>query len=731
MGDYRTIASGDFHDTSIWEVWDGFSWSPAGVKPGSGNSIFIDQGHEVRLVQQEEVHHVYLFSAALPGRKLNLQTFELHVYGFLSGMQKVGGLFAVNSVTNATLDWIYPETGKIVFKGSSRTVVDRASWSANTTNSRYTVVFDPDPGQTLVVNSAFKANAFIIQSGTVRQTVNTAGIPACSTFSFNNQTVFNGTGPYGDFIIEPGARLISDCSAPLASMIQRSGTVPGLLFELKAGASLFLTGNDPLLDVAQVQLNGNVYYSAVAGTQRMLRNSLPASTLPKTYHNLLLENNGIKIFQDSVFIDGDLAVLSGPVPNHGNGFVRFFGSGVQQIVGDGLVFFDLEISKQGGSLRVSNDLNIQRFFYMKDGLLDFQGVDLRINESGLGALLYKGGTWLNLHRIFYSNIPTVLTASNATFPLEDVYQGGIRRIRLVGDSPGGDLQLSYVEIPGANWNPNFSDSDGTPILYQLNSYVEFSGLNPGSSTIELLMSAENLVVDQVEDLRIVSNGQAAPGTNLLAVDVDTLWARREIPFSLLDNQSFTIGSYRVLSVLPLQWKSQAALWKDGMVKIRWETFDEENTAFFIIRKSVGGVDKFEEVGRVEALGQATNAYEFTYALRQPARRTFFQLEQLDKDGQGSFSRVFRLEGVSNYIQMESFKSYPNPYTQGPLIIELPNDWALEKTNLKVIDAKGFILFYGALKDFDATHILGLVGSGVYIFSLEEEGVSVSFKLVKK
>lgn len=731
IGDYRTVTSGDYQDIAIWEVWDGVSWIAASVKPGSGNSIFIDQGHEVRLVQQEEAHHVYLFSAASPGRKLNLQSFELHIYGALRGMQKIGELFAINTVSNATLDWIYPETGKLVFKGASRIVVDRSSWSANTTNSRYTVVFDPDPGQTLTVNSAFKANQFIIQSGTVIQTVNTAGIPACSTFSYNNQAIFNGAGPYGDFIVESGATFVSECSAPLASIIQRSASVPGALFHLKAGASMFLLGNEPLIDVVTFQLEGNVYYSAGTGVQRMLRNTMSNATIPKHYHNLLFENGAQKILQDSIFLDGDLAVLTGDFPQHGAGYIQFYGDAQQQLVGTELRLFDLELSKTAGSLRFSGDLYVERFLYMREGVMDFEGADLYLNESASGGLRQFEGIWANLHRLFYLNLPPILTPTNATFPLKDIFQGGIRRFRLVGESPGGNLELQYLEIPGANWDPGFNDTDGTPILYQLNSYVALSGLSSGTESVVVSMSAENLIVDQVEDLRIVSNGQAAPGNNLIAIDNDTLWARRELPFSLLNNQTFTIGSYRVLSILPLRWQSKSARWADGVVTLTWETLDEKNTSHFNIRKSIGGVNAFERIGTVQAKGLSVNEYEWDYALRLPHERIFFQMEQVDLDGVSTFSNVFRLEGVPAAFQESAIVYYPNPYKEGLLVIEVPPGWDRSGIFMKVSEVTGKVLYEGYLRDFDASIVFKNLMQGVYFFWLQGPDNSVkSFKLLK-
>jgi hypothetical protein len=269
LDDYRTIASGDYDNPAVWQTWNGTAWVAAITKPTQSNNIFIDQGHEIRLTANEAANHVYLFSASTPGRKLNLQTFELVVYGALRAMDKSTGVFTLNNGTSPLGNWIYPEQGRIVFKGFSRIVVDRASWSAQNQNSRYTVIFDPEPGEVLTVNSAFKANAFIIRTGTVVQTVNTVGMPACSTFSYNDQAIFNGTGPYGDFIIEPGATLISQCSHPLAQIIRRTESIPGAPFHVKPGGNLIFLGNDPTLDVADFRMEGNVYYRSNSGTQRL------------------------------------------------------------------------------------------------------------------------------------------------------------------------------------------------------------------------------------------------------------------------------------------------------------------------------------------------------------------------------------------------------------------------------------------------------------------------------
>src|SRR5690606_29134210 len=186
---YRTalavVGIGDWDDPTTWEVWDGTLWTSASVPPDRNNDVFIEKDNEVRLRQTQEVGNLYLFAGTDAGKKLNLQVYDLDVYGALRCFTKTGETYTIFSSTSLTEDWIYPETGNIVLKGATRTVVDRSSWSGGNGQSRFGVVFNPDPGETLTVNAVFKASSFVVKTGTIYQTVNFDGTPATSSFSFN------------------------------------------------------------------------------------------------------------------------------------------------------------------------------------------------------------------------------------------------------------------------------------------------------------------------------------------------------------------------------------------------------------------------------------------------------------------------------------------------------------------------------------------------------------------
>ncbi|SMD42374.1 Por secretion system C-terminal sorting domain-containing protein [Aquiflexum balticum DSM 16537] len=736
VGDFRTVASGDFDNISIWEVWNGTDWQPAGGKPSMGNNIFIDFQNEIRLTGNESVNTVYFNAEGSTGNKINLQIYAMEVFGSFRLMVRSGSDYVTvgNSAAMTLNDWIYPVTGEVIFKGSSRNVVDRSSWSAQNTRSKFTVIFDPDPGETLTVNAALKSTGFIIQSGTVFQTLNSDGIPACSTFSFNDQPLFNGTGPFGDFIIEPGATLISEChGSPNPQIIRRTNAIPANLFHLKPGGNLVLLGNEPVMDAANFLFEGNVYYRSNSGNQRLVRTSLAGSGNPKTYNNLLFENASNKLLPDSVFLRGDFARLSGGDILEGPTYLKFEGSGIQQVVNWQMDLQQIEVNKPSGRVVLSSDLRAKSNFFMKQGQVVFNGFDLFVNTSGSGILEFMGGRWLNLHRLHYQNIPVVLNSTNATFPFEDTYQGGIRKIQLRGNSPGGNLSIRFIEIPGANWDPMFDDSDGTPILYQLKSYFEFSDLSPSTEDIEMRISAENLIVDDVDDIRIVSNGIAAPGSHLPGTEPDTLWARRDLQFGALNGVTFTVGSYRTLSILPVTWLDFQALWKNGETQISWSTAKESDNKRFLIYRSLNGLDNYHLVGEVLSKGnsETVQQYSFSYVEKLTSANVYFRIKQVDQNGEGSYGKVFRLEGFKNPVLESNLRLWPNPYTSGPIHISVPDNLNKRLVELKIFDSMGHIHYSGSFAEGQLEQILESLHPGLYLLELSDNKERHLLRFVKK
>ncbi len=128
---------------------------------------------------------------------------------------------------------------------------------------------------------------------------------------------------------------------------------------------------------------------------------------------------------------------------------------------------------------------------------------------------------------------------------------------LLGTPPTREkLSIEFVEEPGANHDANFQDVDGKTILYQLNSHFKIS-VDPvlGQEDLELRITADSLLIDQVEDLKLVNKGQAAPGIPLQGVEENFPWARRRVKWADLSGIEWTIGSFREATALPITPKN--------------------------------------------------------------------------------------------------------------------------------------------------------------------------------
>src|SRR5690606_6615722 len=115
--------------------------------------------------------------------------------------------------------------------------------------------------------------------------------------------------------------------------------------------------------------------------------------------------------------------------------------------------------------------------------------------------------------------------------------------------------------------------------------------NPADK-LEILISANNLIVVADGHIRVVGDNAAAPPTHL---DGLNNMARREIPLSELNDQILTIGSTGTASILPVAWLSYHAKQLPRGNLVSWSTAQERDNREFIILKSTDAKE-FNEVG---------------------------------------------------------------------------------------------------------------------------------------
>jgi len=551
IGSYKTRASGDFNQTSTWEVWNGTVWLPATQKPRKEQDIYIDEFHSIRLLGNEAVKNVFINAESR--QKLNINGNNLDVFGGLAAYTKAAP--GIPNPAGSSQNWIgNSSSSTLTFKGTSRVIVEKNSWSAETTRSRFAVIFDPGPGQVLTLMAGMKALSFRVRSGTLDQKRDrTSSSASCFTLSFNNENNVFGAGPFGDFTVESGATFRSECNANLINR-SASGSSSALLFELQGEGRLVLQGTRPTIEAAQFRLDGSVIFEGAQGPISFLSSTYLGSSRPRELRHL--ELHGVQQLQlpEALSLKGNLLQQGSGTFQGSNTHLSLSGEEDQLLIGSNLNLNSLTVDKSGGTAHFQQDLVVERQFTLTKGALDFHGNTLQLNKSRLGGYRYSNGSWRNLALLSYVGLPPLLDEYNATFPFEDLANGGQRWLQVLGSTPpAGELRIEFVEEIGANHDANFQDVDGTTILFQLNSHFKIS-VDPmiGEAELELRMAADSLLIEQLEDLRLVKRGQAGPGIPLQGVKENFPWAKRRVKWEDIPGNEWTIGSFREATVLPLK-----------------------------------------------------------------------------------------------------------------------------------------------------------------------------------
>ncbi|WP_425636407.1 T9SS type A sorting domain-containing protein [Algoriphagus yeomjeoni] len=731
IGAYRTVTSGNFGNISIWQVYDGTVWLAASVKPNQTNDIYIDQTHKVTLTANEEVKNLYINAQTGAGEKLNLNSNNINVYGSLQAF--TGAAPGTPAGTWNSQNWIGNSiSSTLTFKGNSRIIIPKNAWSGFTTQSRYTVIFDPGAGNTLTIQEPFKAVQFIVRSGTLRQTLDTSVAPNfCSSITFNTETSYYPSGSFGDFIIEANGKFISECNENIIAR-SISGLVSAALFDLQSGGELILEGTSPQIEAATFQLNGKVTFRKNTGTQNFLSKSYASSSQPLNFHHLEIQGTTNVTLPSSLSLSGDMTQVGSGAFNLTNTTLLFNGPEVQNISGFTMNVRDLNVDKPAGKVILDQNLLVLRNLTMLSGQLDFQNNSLTINSSNAGVLDYQGGSWENLSSFTYSNSPTTLTASNGTFPFGDRYHGGIRKVQLLGTNAGGNLTVDYTEYRGADFNPGFNDLDGTPILYRLFSYFQFSGLNASSNPLELRVSAMNLIVDQPEDLRLVCTGYAAPGTHVESSDAINLWAIRNLTFDDLSGKNFTVGSFRTLSILPVTWLSLTANNYVSSKEISWIVASETDNEKFEIYSSDTPLKVWKKIGEVLSHGNSDFPayYSFIDTVSSKSTSTYYQIRVLDLSGQSSWSKVVRLENTPA-ISPNQISIFPNPHSIGKIRVNLPETFLSQETKVIVYTSQGRLLSSFSYNEFEFSEHLEVLKPGLYLITFSNAVTTFQTRWIKR
>jgi hypothetical protein len=121
------------------------------------------------------------------------------------------------------------------------------------------------------------------------------------------------------------------------------------------------------------------------------------------------------------------------------------------------------------------------------------------------------------------------------------------------------------------------------------------------------------------------------------------------------------------------------------VLLNWRTAQEQNSRYFIVERSSGGIT-YDSIGKVTAMGTSFSSTSYSFIDKTPLPGTnLYRLKQLDHDGRFLYSAVAK-------VQMEeaaSFAVMQNPVQNTlQLNVQLP---AAAKLVVQVRDVHGHLM----------------------------------------
>lgn len=165
--------------------------------------------------------------------------------------------------------------------------------------------------------------------------------------------------------------------------------------------------------------------------------------------------------------------------------------------------------------------------------------------------------------------------------------------------------------------------------------------------------------------------------------------------------------------------------------LHWSTATERNSAYFALQRSADGTS-FTEAGRIAAAGTSTQALVYQWADPQRlGQRTYYRLQQVDRDGVLHYSNVVLLAPQPRVAQR--MEVYPNPSAGQPVQLLLQG-FEGENFTLRLSDALGRPILAQALTPADTQYLAPLplprdLPPGTYFLTLAGSGSHLQKRIV--
>ncbi len=605
---YRSVVTtGNWNAIASWERYNGTAWSAAttGQIPGANDTVYIQTGHLINLIQNETCYTLNLHNAS--SARLNLAGFILNVNGNLACYASAINVFPVTYSTSLPnlATWINTSTAGSAIRlvGNTRAATLTGQWGNNPPGWNLEVALNPN--QIASFNSGFKANRITIISGTLQ------------TNSGNDIRPDNGAASTGDLIINAGAKLT------LSGSIRRTAT---------AGAQC-----------DSIVVNGTLELAASAAR------GLDAL-------NLVVGNGGKVSMTNS-------AAYTSVVTNYDyktGSTLEYAGTTAQTLGGEfpaNLIIKKLVINNSNG-ITITGTRSISDTLQMIAGNLSIPATDsLILGTLANATLLRTSGTLVGKLNRFVSSSTTGITL----FPVgSNNFYRPVTVNFVSAPMAGGNISVMHIDS-GISGTSISNISDGAYTVNRRSNMYWTGSVNNGLTALNITLSidangiagianaAENRIIASADNGITfgMPGGVHASGSGSSA----TRTAFQVVPTTF----RLYMGGNATTNPLPVTLRSFTGFYDNGISRLTWETSSETNNKGFYIEKSTDGI-KFETIAFVAGQGnsQKLNQYEFIDA--NIFENTYYRLVQIDFDGITETSNIIKIIRNFDHISIS-----PNPF----------------------------------------------------------------------
>lgn len=263
-----------------------------------------------------------------------------------------------------------------------------------------------------------------------------------------------------------------------------------------------------------------------------------------------------------------------------------------------------------------------------------------------------------------------------------------------------------------------------------------------SVTVDVDLDSYNVSVDQDGGTPFSVTGTGGTlststltGTGVVQVVISNIPSGSGWSIDVSDVSGISCGltgtSGTCATVLPIELVSFWGEAKQNYNDLDWITSTEINNDYFVLEKSLDGID-FEEVeGYIPGAGNSTEQLSYDKIDENPFSQTYYRLKQVDYDGKYAYSNTIVLENNSN--NLKDIAVYPNPI-ENDLVL---NFESTQKgvANLYLTNTLGQVVFQKEVKTEVGLNNQNLsleyLPQGIYFLALQLNDFVISEKVTKQ